>query len=341
VAVLAAALSACGAGSSSAPVVLVIQDAGMPDARDLVTPGVLGVELGLEGAGLGIRVVDANDLDVAAEVSDGQVVVAVIAPFTRPRDEDVEELGDEGVAVVSLSDLVEPAATSGTTVRALVAPVTRQADTVRAAAPPGAICAAGERSPWSEAFTDALRPVTDLSGPPAAAAAAAAENACATVVWTGAAEDAATFAALLRRTVPDATLILGSPARTSRFAAEPPLWLTPLAECACVDLSTSAEPEEQAFLHAYASANGLDPGPFAAEGYDAGRLIASAARGGTTRQAIAAELAGRARYAGLAGTYVWGSDGDLRDPPVRMYERVGLRWLERPPSRVAPEATRE
>ncbi len=336
VALTAGMLTACGGDPSEGPVVLVIEDPSFPDAREVVTPGVLGLETGLDGAPLRLRVMGTDDVDVAAIVADPAVVAVVIAPFTRAPAEVVEGFGDAGIASVSLSDLDPGGATLP-----FVAPLDAHANAVRVHVGDGTLCAAGASTSWGRTFVDALTPDAELQGRPVAIATEAGERDCDVLVWAGDAREAATLGGLLPKAAPGTSLIVGSAARTPGFAADTPLGVSAAGTCACVDLSTSADPEAQAFLHAYASAHGLDAGPFAVEGYDAGRLLAIASTRAPTREAIAAALAGIGRHEGLAGSYAWDSQGDLRSPRVRMYERVGLRWLELSPTRVAPEATRE
>jgi hypothetical protein len=274
-------------------------------------------------------------VDVATIAADPAVVAVVIAPFTRVPAEVVSGLGDTGIASISLSDL-DP----GGVTLSFVASLEAQANAVEGLGE-GTLCAAGASTSWGRAFVDALTPDAELGGIPAAIATEAGEQGCDVLVWAGDAREAAVLGGLLPRTAPGTSLILGGAARTPGFAADTPLDVSATGTCACVDLSTSADPDGQAFVHAYASAHGQDAGPFAAEGYDAGRLLATVSRRAPTREAITAALARTDRYEGLAGPYAWDPQGDLQSPQVRMYERVGLRWLELSPARVAPETTRE
>lgn len=325
----------CGGATSTHPVVLVIQDSTVPDARNIVTPGVLGLELGLEGSGLGTRVVEVAALDAEREAADEDVVAAVVAPYGDPADDAIATLRDARVPIVSMSDLTEGDPSEGTPVRAVVPHVDVTAGAVR----PAADCAAGDGSVWSEEFVAALAPIVRLPGRPAEVASAAADRGCEGVVWSGGAPGGVELAALLGRTAPHVRLTVAPAARTEGFADQVPLGLTPLGFCPCVDLTTSTASAAQRFLHRYQAANGLGAGPFAVEGFDAGRLLADLASASATREALADALATIDRFEGLAGTYAWDEEGDLVDPIVRMYERVGFRWLARPPGRVAPETT--
>jgi ABC-type branched-subunit amino acid transport system substrate-binding protein len=160
------------------------------------------------------------------------------------------------------------------------------------------------------------------------------------VIWTGSARGAADLAAVLPRVASEAMLVLDDRARTPGFAETSPAVGEPYGLCPCVDLGTTSDPAAQGFLHEYQAATGLDPGPFAAEGFDAGRLLASAAVAGSGRDQIAAALAATQRAEGLMGPYVWDVSGHLQDPVVRMFQRAGVRWLERPASRVARRPSR-
>jgi hypothetical protein len=263
--------------------------------------------------------------DDAEALPDPAVVAVVIAPFTAPSVDLTTRIEEEGLGVASLSDLVSPS-----TGRPFVAAVSAQAEAARALAPSGILCVAGGATVWSRMFVTALAPDHEIEGGPAAVAAEVGERDCAALIWVGEASAAAAVGALLPRGAPDTPLILGAPARTPGFAADAPLHVAAAGLCPCVDLSTNAEPAAQAFVHAYAASHGLDAGIFAAEGYDVGRLLGAADPQARTRGSLAAVLGSTVRYDGLAGPYVWTAEGDLESPAVRMYERVGLRWLERP-----------
>jgi len=311
-------------------VVLVIQDASEADARDVVTPGVLGLELGLQGSGLGIRIVEADDLDPAEQVSDDLVVAAVIAPFTHVPGGSESELREGGIPVISLSELTGGGA-GHAPLRAFVSPLAQQADAA------GALitCVAGDGSTWSEAFIDHLPPMPVFRGGPAAVAVGVADEGCRGVAWTGGATAGAALAGFLARTSPNTMYVVTSRARTGGFAETVDVALAPRGLCPCVDLTTSVDPVAQRFVHAYQSANGLDAGPFAVEGFDAGRLLVAAGGAQPRRVSIAEGLAETSRYGGLGGPYAWDDQGGLVDPSVRMYERVGLRWVELSSTRFA------
>jgi arginine/ornithine transport system substrate-binding protein len=103
-----------------------------------------------------------------------------------------------------------------------------------------------------------------------------------------------------------------------------------VVSCSCVDLTTSSRLDAQRFINAFQFDVGASPGPYAVEGWDAGNAFVDAIRAGAiTRQRVTAELAGRRRYAGLAGTYAFGADGELRprSAPIRFYRAEGGRWI--------------
>jgi ABC-type branched-subunit amino acid transport system substrate-binding protein len=339
--VLSLALASCSRGGAAAPEVLVIQDGAASDAREVVTPAVLGFGLGLEGSELDLRIVEVADLDVGDEVGDGDVVAAMVAPFTDVSADAIAALRAGGIPVLSLSELVQPDGSStDAALRPFVSPLAVQADALEDLASGGSGCVAGDGTAWSEALSAAIERSVALAGGPEEVADAARQQGCDVVVWTGEAGSASALAPLLARTAPAAVLVLGDRARTPGFAQTTPAAGVVLGSCPCVDLGATADAAGQDFLHAYESATGLGAGPFSAEGYDAGRTLASAAGMGSNRETLGAALAVTTTVEGLAGTYVWDAEGDLRVPAVRMYERVGVRWLERSSDRVARSTAR-
>jgi hypothetical protein len=327
---LASTAVACNDPPGGDAVVIVIQDGSVVDARDVVTPGVLGVELGLAGSPLSIRVVELRDLDVDALISDQRVVAAVVAPFTRLPEASVSALRGGGIATLSMSE-VTSAGEGDVPYRAFTTPVREQAELGSTLTG----CAAGDDTTWSKEVLAEVRSVRILRGSLASVAHEVVEAGCRGLLWTGAADGGVVLAELLARTSPTPGLVVTSLARTPRFATTVDIALTPVGLCPCADATTSVEPVVQRFVHGYQRAHGLDPGPFAVEGFDIGRSLAAASEHGSGRDAMAGSLASMQVFEGTMATYVWSTDGDLLVPSLRTYQRAGLRWREVSSGRVA------
>jgi branched-chain amino acid transport system substrate-binding protein len=352
---VAASLVACfqGVGPASTPAVrvVVIQDGSFPDAGDLVSPAVLGLQLALSQLpSVQLEILDtggdpARTADAARSVAaDPSVVAAVIAPFTAMPDEALGSLTGSGLPVLSLSSLSEAPPRSGPppSWRPFVAPVSvmahalvQVAGDLRGAAP---VCMFGDETAWSnrvqaeiEGIPTGVR-VRSVTVPLDQSGEAIAAAGCGTAVWTGTATGADALADAMRGTVP---LVVDDAARTDGYlVARWPGTSTTLAVCSCADLSTSKDLDAQRFVHDFQASTGLDAGPFAVEGFDVGTWILRALEGGATREHIAARLASANRFDGLARTYRWDDRGSMLDQGMRAYRGAGLRWL------VAPESQR-
>lgn len=334
--------------------VAVFQDGTFPDARSLVSPAVLGVQLALGQADLaeGVRITvvetgpdgERATAEAGLITADPMVVGVVVAPFTPMPAEATEALLTAGVPVLSLSELAEaPAQAAGLPWRRLVPPLAVQAGALAELAGSlhgtGPTCLAGEGTLWSEGLRAEVArripgpPPVLVGGPPDRAGVAAAASGCRVTVWTGSAQGASAFRAGIGGT--DVRLLNADSARTAGFleAGGPPLAGIDGA-CGCVDLSTSADPEAQRFLHDYQAATGLDAGPFVAEGFDAGSLLASALReSGGVRAGVGMAIASLEGAEGLGGPYGWDSQGVLVPPSVRIYRATGYRWIAIPTAR--------
>ena len=347
--------ASCGGGAAQdepgapGPRVAVFQDGTFPDARSLVSPAVLGVQLALGQAdlaqGVSIMVVetgpDGERATAAAGMvaADPTVVGAVVAPFTRMPADATAALLAAGLPVLSLSELAEaPAHDAGAPWRRLVPPLAIQAGALADVADSlrhnGPACLAGEGTGWSEGLRAEVArripgpPSILVGGPADRAGAVAAASGCRVAVWTGSAQGASAFRAGIGRT-DGVRLVLADSARTAGFLeAGGPRLAGIDGACSCVDLSTSAEQDAQRFLHDYQAATGLDAGPFAAEGFDAGSLLASALRrAGGPGAGVGAAIASLAGAEGLGGPYRWDPQGDLAPPSVRIYRATGYRWI--------------
>jgi ABC-type amino acid transport substrate-binding protein len=102
-----------------------------------------------------------------------------------------------------------------------------------------------------------------------------------------------------------------------------------IVTCACVDLASSTRPEARRFIHDFQSGFGSPPGVFAAEGWDAGRMVLAAFRGGAQdRRTVSVALSTLDGYDGLANTYRFDDDGELQSGSagVRVFRAEGVRW---------------
>jgi hypothetical protein len=302
---------ACGAVRDTpepGPRLVVFQDGSLPDAREVVSPGVLGIRAALEGGELKIAVADTGGdpslaIDLARETAaDDGVVAAAVAPFTSLPPEAYSALLAADLAVLSLSQY-DPRPAPQVPWRAFVGSTEAQATAAaawlldRGARP----CLPRDDPPWSQVLPGI------------------GDDGCDATVWTGPATEVPSVP-------PDTVLFLGDRARTQAFLqAWWPDRPRTVAVCGCADLTTSAEPRAQRFAHIYQATTGLDPGPYAAEGYDLGRFLAAQP---PSRASIAAAVEGLEAYRGAAGHYAWGRGGVLKEPSVRIYLATALRWRE-------------
>jgi hypothetical protein len=322
-AVVATACRPQPAVEGSGPRVVVFQDGSWPDARDVVSPGVLGVQVGLAGA-LSLEVVEtgssgaAGSAQVEAAAADPSVVAAVVAPLTELAEGTVAALRAAGIPVLSLSSSIPAPRGTGAPWRSFVPTVRQEASALARLAAPSrvgaSVCVAGgQEGAWSASLatatvrrsaarTGVAARTAALSGAPAEVATAALRRGCGELIWTGSAGDAATLWGTLAA------------------APDPPALL--------VADTTSRDPRAQRFLHDFQAATGLDPGPFAAEGWDVGRALAWIVRqGSASRAAVSAGLEARSRIGGVGGPYAWTRSGALVRPGPHGYRAVGWRWV--------------
>jgi len=102
-----------------------------------------------------------------------------------------------------------------------------------------------------------------------------------------------------------------------------------IVTCGCVDLASSTDPEAGRFIHDFQSEYGTPPGPYAAEAWDAGGMLAGGfARGGGDRVALSDAL-DRAAYRGIANTYRFADDGqlDVSSAELHVFRAEGIRWV--------------
>jgi hypothetical protein len=306
--------------------VVAIQDGSVLDARSIVSPAVIALGLALEGSDLSMSVQDTNGDDAralaiaGAVAADEQVVAAVVAPFTRLPADARDELLRSGVPVLSLSQLVGPPDGGGAPFRSLVGSVRREAIALVGLSGRHRVCLATDDTDASAVLAGAVR---RAAAQRLRRVSLGQTDGCASLIWTG--SELAVGAVV--GSVGPTTLVLGDAARTDAVVRRPGgVHGRILAACPCADLSTSAGPAAQLFVHDYQEATGLDVGPYAVEGFDAGRILRSRLEQKPGRESAAAAVQGLAAFHGVAADYRW-VDGSLELPEVRSYRAVGVRWL--------------
>ncbi len=342
---VAISLVGCSHEHAAAPVrrVAVLQVGSLPEARDLVTPAVLGLQLAISQApGAEVTLLDtggddSRTLAAARSVAgDASVVAVVVAPFTPMPAEAREALLSAGVPMLSLSALDDrPAGRPHPPWRRFVASVSVQARALLRVA--GNLhrreptCVLGEDTAWSErlrAEIDRIHlgiRVKPVDSVPSEARAPVLSTGCGAALWTGTAPGAGALDMAIGGRIP---LVLDDAARTGGFLTSRwPGGSSVLAVCSCADFSTRGDPVAQRFVHDYQATTGLDAGPFAVEGFDVGTWIARALQVGPSRGQVAARLARVTRFAGIARTYAWDRDGRSRDEGLRVYRAIGVHWI--------------
>jgi hypothetical protein len=341
--------------SSAAPAPVTIaylQDGSVPDNFEVIAPAQLAMRLALLEAmqrgdmppGSFVAAFDvgggpAEALEVAQDIAaNPTIAVAVEAPLTRIWPSARAELLDAGVPILSLSGL-HGAPVEGVWLR-MVASLEREADLIarrldhhrrvclmRA----GSTAFAGEAVAALETSLDERRPVTvsvidERQGAVGRIAAAR----CSVVAWSGTAAGAAWLrAALDRQELSRLPLVVLDPARTVSFLeAVASTTGRTKAFCACLDISTSAEPDAITLLHGFQARFGIELGPFGVEGWDAGTLIVESAGERPSRASVAAALGTMTSFQGLASTYGFEDDGERSDAPLYAYRATGARWLQ-------------
>jgi hypothetical protein len=281
---------------------------------------------------------------------DGDVVAAVIAPWTAPPAGAIDLLAAHGLPVVSLSWAWGPPSQGEGLWLSLVAGRAWEAVLLLSTAdvaPQGAnVCVAGDEHPMSRALLATAEELGRAAGDPdvamvgsvtdggaeiADAVADRIEDAgCPVLAWTGGTAGAE---AVLSRLPTDPALVVGP----SRIGTDDGLALATAARdvitaCACASVSLSLDPAHMRFVHDLQAASGAPPGPYAVEAYDAGRFLTSLVTGAESddlREVLAVALEDRPEIAGLAGDYRFEPDGS-RAPdtlPVGAWRAAGSRWL--------------
>jgi ABC-type branched-subunit amino acid transport system substrate-binding protein len=346
------------------------QDLTVPDHVDLVSPSFLAldtvVQRRLAGAEATVEVVqldtggDASTaVEMAREVAaDPTYALAVAAPFWHEPTEVAAILAEAGVPTISLSPVspspwgtgTPPPGDAGSLWRRFVPDRSLEADlladlaarrTADGEAEP--VCIVRDGSPYGEGLAEQVGegldgwPATSIDGERAVVAAGRiAATGCRVVLWAGFPPGARELARAMRA----AGSARGRPVDLAGDALKTTIPPTSPAgdgvvvgsvACPCADVSTGLALASRRFVNTYQSAHGLIPGIYAAEGWDAGRLVAGAiAAGATDRGGMQAALASIQDLDGVARRYRFDATGELLDPDVGVYVASGTRWLPVP-----------
>jgi ABC-type branched-subunit amino acid transport system substrate-binding protein len=333
-----------------APVtVAYLQDGSVPDELEVIAPAQLAIRLALLEAvqrgdlppGSDVVAFDIGQspavaLGVAREiVANPAVTVAVEAPLTHLSSTARDLLLDSGMPILSLSGL--RGSPTGGVWRRMVASVEREADLVarplthhrRVCLMVGSTAFSAEMVPVLETSLGERRSVTvSVIEERHGAVGRILGARCRVVAWSGPAAGAASLRTALDRQGLRLPLAVFDPARTVSFLeATASTEGRTKAFCACLDISTSDEPDAITLLHGFQANFGIELGPFGVEGWDTGTLIVESAGDRPSRASLAAALDTLTSFRGLAGTYRFDEDGERWDAPVYSYRATGARWL--------------
>ena len=320
---------------------------------------------GIDGADVQVELVQLDTqgdpvkaLGFARQIAaDGSFVLAVVAPFWQEPAEVASILAQAGVPTFSLSPLSpspwspETATAAGPALdggpqalwRRFVADQQAQAAVMAAQireSVPGQdgelACLLGDTSTYSlelRAAIEANLPsdMPRVAPPPANAQDAAAQihEGCSFITWTGSAAGAVDLASALR---PDG--------RTIDLASDASKTVMPLTvsdtfdaavlavTCPCADVDVATSEAARQFVNIYQSDNGLAPGVYAVEGWNAGTVASFALRAQVrTRTQMQAFLTGLESFAGVEGTRSFDDAGELLDQSAGVFRASGSRWL--------------
>ena len=342
--------------------VAFIEDLSSDDAVGRVLPAFQAAGLAFANATLGGALPVVVDLvpldtqgdpsrtaDIAQEVStDPTYVAAVIAPYLSDQATIVAGLDRAAVPMLSLSSRQSGLGTIGLTAwRRVVANRAEEAAAVAAyvgALPyaKAATCIARGPDPddarWAHllagSFDVALAPPVVVGEPDAASAAATSivESGCRVVVWAGSVTIAESLRTALSGRGADLVFVGGDELKDDTYpdTVGPPGDGT-VAFCPCADLSLSTELSAQRFVQDFQVEHGIPPGPYAAEAWDAAKMLVRAlGSAATSREDVLAYLDASGPFQGLANRYEFAPDGELASSSatVHAYRDRGGRWIE-------------
>jgi branched-chain amino acid transport system substrate-binding protein len=280
--------------------------------------------------------------------TDPAYVAAVIAPYLSDQAGLAIALDAAGVPMLSLSSRQPALGTAGLTAwRRVVANRAEEAEALAAyvaSLPPAGAAPCIARGPdpddarWAHLMARTLGAasgsstvVADPEGAPAAAAAIGGSS-CGVVLWSGSIEIAEALRIALTDRGSDVALVGGDELKDDAYpAVVGPAGDGTIAFCPCADLSLSTALAAQRFVQDYQAEHGLPPGPYAAEAWDAAKMLVRAlGSGADTRQEVLAFMDASGPFQGLADRYVFAPGGELAPASagVHAYRDRGSRWIE-------------
>ena len=325
---LALVASSCTRSGEEAVRVAFVQDLGAPDAEEHVQPALQAAELAVAMQAPNGVSVELVSFDLAEEpsaieeiASDPSFVAAIVGPGA-----DGSELAEAGVPVVSIS--TAGPTPSGGTWRRFVAPMDAVAEAIAQELAGSEACVLSEEPP-PDGLADLL--LERLGGAvatldPAEASSFLQGSGCDAAAWAGSPDPGAELA---RALAPAIGLVGGDRLLDPDFLDAGPAADGARAVCACADLSTSIVPAASRFIQDYQSEFGTAPGAYAVESWDATRVILEALSGGSSRERVAASIAGLDLFEGLATTYRFAASGELDGGAhtVTVSELRAGRWV--------------
>jgi branched-chain amino acid transport system substrate-binding protein len=359
--------SARSSPSPSAPAlvkVAFIEDLSSDEAEGRVLPSLQAAGLALSNATLGGALPVAVDLvpmdtqgdpsrtnDIVDEIAtDPTYVAALIAPYLSDQAGLAKSLDGAGVPTLSLSSGQPSLGIGGLTAwRRIVA--NRAEETAALAAYVTALPAAGggpciARGPdpqdarlahqVARALGGASGSSVTVADPESAptAATAIADRGCGVVVWTGSVTIAEALRTALTERGADVVLVGGDDVKDDAYPdVVGPAGDGTVALCPCADLSSSTSLSAQRFIQDFQAEHGLPPGPYAAEAWDAAKMLVRAlGSGATSRGEVLAFLDASGPFQGLANRYEFAPGGELTPAAaiVHAYRDRGGRWIELP-----------
>ena len=332
------------------PKVAFFQNLSIDDHEELVSPSYFGLQIGLTEEGQGpIFAVDQLDTgpnqsgatDLARRIaSDPSYVAVVLAPFVQETPQIAQIFADSGLAVLSLSPDSQ-SGDAGAVWRQLVRGQDDQAlrlANVLQARGAGGVCLGSATDRYSASLAASVR--ADLPKDPATAfqiPGTSIDDAiklikfsgCSVVGWIGFPSAAATLRTALSAAGMAGTPMVGADSmKTISYIQEPGRDGT-FVTCPCADVTTSSKLPAQQLVHDYQVETGLEPGVYAAEGWDAAGMLLQAVRGAATRDQVRSALAGLTSYAGAARDYSFAPGGSLETASsTGVFVSTGVRWIQ-------------
>ena len=346
------------------------EDASVPDHIDLVSPSYLAFDTVMqrrvvEARGIAVEVVriDAGtDAATAIEMShdvaaDPAYVLALVSPFWQEPPEVARILAEAGVPTMSLSPESASPWISDASMPGDAAELWRRfvpdrateiqllAETIGSS--PGdetqAVCLVSDGSDYGSRLVSGIEPMLGslpsivIDGVDADAAAdEVTTSGCRVVFWGGFPPGARDLA----RAMSEIGTSRGRPVDLAGDALKTAIPPTSPAgdgvvvgsvSCPCADVSVQIDLASRRFLNVYQSEHGLTPGVYAAEAWDAGRIVAGALTSGATSRAdVRIIFRSLTAYEGVVRTYTFDADGEPIGIRAELFVAAGTRWLPIP-----------